>query len=139
MLLRPSPRPGSSRSRRVRQALALTLDRPAIIKQLFNGYAILGNDSPWASIYPSTDRSVPQRHQDLALAKKLHGAGRLSEGLQGQTLTLRNTRRSAARPDHRGLGEEDRDRLKLNIMTYTAVLRRHVLGWRDRTRHERRG
>ena len=57
--------------RRVRQALALTLDRPAIIKQLFAGFAVPGNDSPFASVYPSSDPTVPQRTQDLVQAKKL--------------------------------------------------------------------
>lgn len=56
---------------RVRRAIALTLDRPAIIKTLFNNYADLGNDSPFAPVYPSTDRTVPQRHKDLKQAKKL--------------------------------------------------------------------
>ena len=57
--------------KRVRQALALTLDRPAIIKQLFNGFGVPGNDGPFASVYPSSDPTVPQRKQDLVQAKKL--------------------------------------------------------------------
>ena len=56
---------------RVRQAIALTLDRPAIASALFGKYAQLGNDSPFAPIFTSTDTSVPQRHQDLAQAKQL--------------------------------------------------------------------
>jgi peptide/nickel transport system substrate-binding protein len=56
---------------RVRQAIALTLDRPAIVKTLFNGRADVGNDSPFAPVYPSTDRSVPQRKKNLKLAKQL--------------------------------------------------------------------
>ena len=56
---------------RVRQALALTLDRVAAVKQLLGGFGDLGNDSPFAPVYPSTDKTVPQRHQDLAQAKKL--------------------------------------------------------------------
>ena len=47
--------------KRVRQAIALSLDRPAIIQQLFEGKAKVGNDSPFASVFPSTDPSVPQR------------------------------------------------------------------------------
>jgi peptide/nickel transport system substrate-binding protein len=65
---------------RVRQAVALTLNRPDIVKSLFNGYADLGNDSPFAPVFPSTDTSIPQRAQDLAKAKSLlsaagHGSG----------------------------------------------------------------
>jgi peptide/nickel transport system substrate-binding protein len=56
---------------RVRQAIALTLDRPAIANALFGKYAQIGNDSPFAPIFPTTNKAVPQRHQDLAQAKAL--------------------------------------------------------------------
>jgi peptide/nickel transport system substrate-binding protein len=59
---------------RVRQAIALTLDRPAIIKALFKGYADIGNDSPFAPVFPSTNTSVPQRTQNIAKAKSLLSA-----------------------------------------------------------------
>ncbi len=59
---------------RVRQAVALCFDRPAMAKALFQGYAQIGNDSPFAPIYPSTDTSVPQRAQDIAKAKQLMAA-----------------------------------------------------------------
>src|ERR1039458_120339 len=39
---------------RVRQAIALTLSRPAIVQALFKGYADIGNDSPFAPVFPST-------------------------------------------------------------------------------------
>ena len=67
---------------RVRQALAFTLDRPAIIKQLFQGLAIPGNDGPFASIYPSSDPTVPQRKQDLVQAKKLLAQAGYPKGFQ---------------------------------------------------------
>ncbi len=56
---------------RVRQALALAFDRNAAVKQLLGGFGDPGNDSPFAPVFPSTDKTVPQRHQDLAAAKKL--------------------------------------------------------------------
>ncbi len=59
---------------RVRQAIALTLDRPAIISALFKGDADLGNDSPFAPVFPSTNTSVPQRAQNIAKAKSLLAA-----------------------------------------------------------------
>ncbi len=65
---------------RVRQALALTLDRPAIIKTLFSGFAQPGNDSPFAPIYPSTNKSVGQRHKNIAKAKKLMAAAGYPNG-----------------------------------------------------------
>ena len=65
---------------RVRQAIALTLDRPAIVQALFKGYADLGNDSPFAPVFPSTNTSVPQRAQDIAKAKSLLAAAGHSTG-----------------------------------------------------------
>ena len=66
--------------KRVRQALALSLNRPAIINALLQGDGTLGNDSPFAPFFPSTDLSVPQRAQDVAKARQLleaagHGSG----------------------------------------------------------------
>jgi peptide/nickel transport system substrate-binding protein len=65
---------------RVRQAIALTLDRPAIVQALFKGDADLGNDSPFAPVFPSTDTSVPQRAQNIAKAKSLLAAAGHSSG-----------------------------------------------------------
>ena len=62
---------GPFADKRVRQALALTLDRDAMTRGLFRGRAQLGNDSPFAPVFPSTDNSVPQRHADLARARQL--------------------------------------------------------------------
>jgi peptide/nickel transport system substrate-binding protein len=46
-----------------------------MIKTLFNNRADIGNDSPFAPVYPSTAK-VPQRHKDLRKAKQLmHAAG----------------------------------------------------------------
>jgi peptide/nickel transport system substrate-binding protein len=75
---------------RVRQAIALTLDRPAIVKTLFNGLADIGNDSPFAPVYPSTDKSVPQRHKDLRKAKQLMAAAGYAKGFS-ITLTTETT------------------------------------------------
>jgi peptide/nickel transport system substrate-binding protein len=65
---------------RVRQAVALSLNRPQILQALFKGNADLGNDSPFAPVFPSTNTTIPQRAQDLAKAKSLlqaagHGSG----------------------------------------------------------------
>ncbi len=75
---------------RVRQAIALTLDRPAIVKTLFNGRADIGNDSPFAPVYPSTDKTVPQRHKDLRTAKQLMAAAGYAKGFS-ITLTTEQT------------------------------------------------
>ncbi len=73
---------------RVRQAIALTLDRPAIIQALFQGYADLGNDSPFAPVFPSTNSSVPQRVQDIAKAKSLLAAAGHPHGFSTQLIGL---------------------------------------------------
>ena len=59
---------------RVRQAIALTLNRPQIVTALFKGYADIGNDSPFAPVYPSTNTSVAQRTQNISQAKSLLAA-----------------------------------------------------------------
>jgi peptide/nickel transport system substrate-binding protein len=56
---------------RVRQAIALALGRPQIASGLWGKYAQVGNDSPMWPGYAFTDKSVPQRKQDLAKAKSL--------------------------------------------------------------------
>jgi peptide/nickel transport system substrate-binding protein len=57
--------------KRVRQAIALSIDRNALVDGLWEGKADLGNDSPFAPVYPSTDTSVAQREQDIEQAKQL--------------------------------------------------------------------
>jgi peptide/nickel transport system substrate-binding protein len=56
---------------RVRQAIALSLDRPAMVHALLAGDGQVGNDSPFAPKFPSTNTSVPQRAQNIAKAKQL--------------------------------------------------------------------
>jgi peptide/nickel transport system substrate-binding protein len=72
---------------RVRQAIALTLNRPAIVQALFKGYADLGNDSPFAPVFPSTNTSIAQRKLDVAKAKSLMSAAGHSSGFSTQLVT----------------------------------------------------
>lgn len=65
---------------RVRQALALALDRPAALKGLLDDKGDLGDDSPFGPTQPATDKTVPQRAQDLAKAKQLLSAAGLAAG-----------------------------------------------------------
>jgi peptide/nickel transport system substrate-binding protein len=71
--------------KRVRQAMALAIDRQAMVDGLFEGKADLGNDSPFAPVFPSTDPSVPQRTQDLEQARQLLQAAGKGDGF---TVTL---------------------------------------------------
>jgi peptide/nickel transport system substrate-binding protein len=74
---------------RVRRAIALSLDRPTIITALFKGASDLGNDSPFAPVFPSTDTSVAQRAQNIAQAKSLLSAAGHPNGFS-TTLTTEN-------------------------------------------------
>ena len=74
---------------RVRRAIALCLDRPRIVQGLMKGRASLGNDSPFAAAYPTTDPSVPQRERDLAQAKQLAEAAGLKPGTKVTLTTER--------------------------------------------------
>jgi peptide/nickel transport system substrate-binding protein len=70
------------KDKRVRRAIALCLDRAAIVKGLMKGRAQVGNDSPFASAYPSTDPSVPQREKNIAEAKQLMEAAGMANGFE---------------------------------------------------------
>ncbi len=61
---------GPFEDKRVRQALALALDREAIIAGLFQGKASIANDSPFFTAYPSSGDG-PAREFNLEKAKSL--------------------------------------------------------------------
>jgi peptide/nickel transport system substrate-binding protein len=72
---------------RVRQAVALSINRPAIVTALFKGYADVGNDSPFAPVFPSTDTSVAQRVQNISQAKSLLAAAGHPNGFNTNLVT----------------------------------------------------
>jgi peptide/nickel transport system substrate-binding protein len=55
---------------RVRQALKYLADRPALIRTALSGFGDVANDIPGKG-YPHYNKSLPQRHQDIARAKAL--------------------------------------------------------------------
>ena len=71
----------------VRQAIAYTLDRPAIVSALFKGLAQVGNDSPFAPVFSSTNTTIPQRAKNLTLAKQLLAKGGVPHGFSTPLLT----------------------------------------------------
>ena len=75
---------GQFAKKEVRQALAYTFDRPALLEQLFRGRAELGNDHVIWQGYPYFDSSVAQRTQDIDKAKALLSAA----GVSNLTATL---------------------------------------------------
>jgi peptide/nickel transport system substrate-binding protein len=73
----------------VRQAIAYTLDRPAIVQAVFQGYASVGNDTPFAPTFPATigPPAIPQRTKNLKLAKELLAKGGVPNGFSAPLLT----------------------------------------------------
>jgi peptide/nickel transport system substrate-binding protein len=65
---------------RVRQAVAYTLNRPAMVAGLLSGYGTVANDYPFGPRFPSTDTTVPQRTQNVAMAKQLLAAAGHASG-----------------------------------------------------------
>jgi peptide/nickel transport system substrate-binding protein len=62
---------GPFKDKRVRQAVALGLDRQALVDNVLQGRGDVANDHPIAPIYPFFDKSQPQRKRDIAKAKQL--------------------------------------------------------------------
>jgi peptide/nickel transport system substrate-binding protein len=56
---------------KVRQAVALGIDRQALIDTVLQGKGDLGNDHPIAPVFPFWDSSQPQRTRDIEKAKQL--------------------------------------------------------------------
>ncbi|TIT14191.1 MAG: ABC transporter substrate-binding protein [Mesorhizobium sp.] len=125
---------GPTKDARVRRAIALCLDREKLAAGLMKGRAALGNDSPFAAVYPSTDSSVPQRKQDIAQAKQLMEAAGLAQGFK-MTLT---TERYLEIPEYAQLIQnwvkEIGIELELNILDQGAYYGDAVFGksnWLD--------
>jgi peptide/nickel transport system substrate-binding protein len=96
--------------KRVRQAMALAVDRQALVSGLFAGKADLGNDSPFAPVFPSTDKSVAQRKQDLAKAKAL-----LQQANPSTTSVTLNTWDGFELPDLAQLLQNDAAKIGLRL------------------------
>ena len=73
---------GPFMDKRVRQAVALAFDRVGYVKGILMGVGgVVANDSVMDS-YPSADKSVPQRKQDLARAKALMAEAGVPNGFE---------------------------------------------------------
>ena len=83
------------RDPRVRRAVALTLNRPGLVQSLWRGRAIVGNDSPFTPLFPSTSRAVAQRRRNIGQARQLLAAA----GARNLSFTL-TTWRNLEIPDY---------------------------------------
>jgi peptide/nickel transport system substrate-binding protein len=75
---------GPVADKRVRRAIALCLNRENLVHGMFRGRSALGNDSPFAPIFPATDPTVPQRGEDLVLARKLLAEAGVPNGFKAR-------------------------------------------------------
>ena len=75
---------GQFTDKRVRQALALCIDREALITTLFQDKADIGNDHCIAPLYPFFSDATPQRTRDTAKAKELLAEAGFPDGLSAQ-------------------------------------------------------
>jgi peptide/nickel transport system substrate-binding protein len=122
---------GAFADKRVRRAIALCLNRENLVRGMFRGRSVLGNDSPFAPIFPATDPTVAQRGQDLVTAKELLAAAGVPNGFKA-TLT---TERFQELPDYavviqnaaRKIGVD----LDLNVEDQSTYYGRAVFGQSD--------
>lgn len=70
---------------RVRQALALTIDREAMVDFMTEGYGTKGNDTPLNQSYPFF-KPVAQREQNIAEAKRLLAEAGFPDGLEAELI-----------------------------------------------------
>jgi len=73
---------GPFTDKRVREALALSIDRQAFIDGVLGGAAEVANDSVMDSFKATRDAAVPQRKKDLAAAKALMVAAGVPNGFK---------------------------------------------------------
>ena len=75
--------------KRVRQAMALMIDRPLFVEGLLGGFGMIGNDHPIWPLFPMfNDSAVSQREANLAEAQSLLEAAGLGQGFTTRLDTL---------------------------------------------------
>jgi peptide/nickel transport system substrate-binding protein len=73
---------------RVRQAVALVIDRQGIVDGLFQGKSDLGNDSPFAPVFAQTDTTIAQRAKDVEKAKSLLSDAGVANGFDTELVAI---------------------------------------------------
>jgi peptide/nickel transport system substrate-binding protein len=80
------------KDKRVREAVAYSLDRPALVQGLLNGLGQVGNDHAFAPVFgplSAATKKIPQRKRNIAKAKSLLAAAGHPNGID-VTLTYEN-------------------------------------------------
>jgi len=122
---------GPFTDKRVRQALALCIDRSKLVDGLCRGMAATGNDSPFAPAFPATDKSIPQRAQDIAKAKQLMEAAGLAGGFDITLTTLRYSDIPGYAQLFQNFAKEIGARIALNIEDQDKYYGKAVFGQSD--------
>ena len=122
---------GPFTDKRVRQALALCIDRSKLVDGLCRGMAATGNDSPFAPAFPATDKTVPQRVQDIAKAKQLLEAAGLASGFDITLTTLRYSDIPGYAQLFQNFAKEIGARISLNIEDQDKYYGKAVFGQSD--------
>ncbi len=117
--------------KRVRQALALCIDRAKLVDGLCRGMAATGNDSPFAPAFPQTDKSVPQRARDLVKARELLLAAGNSDGFDITLTTLRYSDIPGYAQLFQNFAKEIDVRVSLNIEDQDKYYGKAVFGQSD--------
>jgi peptide/nickel transport system substrate-binding protein len=122
--------------KRVRQAIALCLDRNQLVQGLMRGMADVGNDSPFMPAYPSTDKTVAQRDIDISKAKQLMEAAGMPDGFEIELTTEKYQEIPEYAQVIQNAVREIGGNIKLNIMDQGAYYGDAVPGksaWLDST------
>ncbi len=122
--------------KRVRQAMALALDRPGIIHGLMRGLADLGNDTPFAPLFPSTNKTVPQRKLNIAKAKHLLAEAGVKRGTEVTLITEQLQEIPEYAVLIQNAAQEIGIKIRLQIETSTAYYGKATFGdsdWLDST------
>jgi peptide/nickel transport system substrate-binding protein len=125
---------GPFQDSRVRRAVAMVLDRPKLGTALLGGLSQPGNDSPFAPFYPTTDKSVAQRTQNLIEAKALLKAAGHETGFTAELTTQSYQELPAFAKAIQVAGAEIGIKLTINTLSPAAYFADGVFGkspWLD--------
>ena len=84
--------------KRIRQAVGLLVNRTNLVDGLLDTKTDIGNDSPFAPVFPSTSPDVRQREQNVAEAQEAARGGRRRRRVQRHAVHVAGLRDAGLRP-----------------------------------------